>query len=252
MNKKTRVLYLMVIVMVLALGFASFSAIAKNEGNKNEKSNKNSQSQEKTKNNENQNANLKNFEKPNNEKGESNSKINKEKSEEVVKNLKEVADEEKNKGNKEVGEQIEQVIQEQEQTQEQTSDSIEEVETRGKVKTFLIGTDYKNLGQLRSELVHNRNQIRQLTQSLTQVQTEESKAMIEAQLQIMMQERERIKSVITANEDNFSLFGWVTRFLTNYEETPINEQEEDDLAEEVNEAIKNTEIPAPTTETPAQ
>lgn len=240
MDKKTKAPYVTVIAMALVFGLASFAAVAKNDNAKNDNG-KNNKS-EKTvgvqdKNKSNLTVEFKNFEKPNKAKGETNAQIHKENSQEVVKNLEQVATQEKSSGNTQVSNQIQQVVQEQEQTQEQTTDAISEVESRGKFKTFLLGTDYKNLGQLRSDLVHNRNQIRKLTQTMAQVQNEGDKTLLQEQLTLLMQERERIKNIITTNESSFSLFGWVSRFLANYEQTPINEEEEQDLAEEVDEAI---------------
>lgn len=238
MNQKTKSVYFSVIALSLVFGLASFVAVAKNDNAK-------AQSKGKT-------VNTKNFEKADTTKGTTNAQLHKEKSEEVTKTLKEEAKKQKDAGNTEVGDQIQQVVTEQEQTQEETADAIAEVESRGKVKTFLVGTDYKNLGQLRSSLVHNRNEIRKLTKSLAQVVTPEEKALIEAQLLTLTQERERIKTVITTNESSFSLFGWVSRFLTNYEQTPINEAEETELTTEVETAIEvadSTGSTAPVTTT---
>jgi len=246
MNRK--ITYSAVIALAVVFSLASFAAMAKNGNAQNDKSNKSSNSQGK----KDTTAELKNFEKANETKGGTNAQVHKDKSEEVAKKLEEAANGEKAKGNKEVGEQIEAVAAEEEQAQEDTSKAIEEVESRGKVKTFLLGTDYKNLGQLRSSLVHNRNQIRTLTRTMAQAQTEEGKALIEAQLVTMAQERERIKSVITANESSFSLFGWVSRFLNDYEQAPINEQEETELENEVEEAIGNATTPVVPATTPAQ
>jgi hypothetical protein len=228
MNKKTKLSYLFGIALSLVFGCASFVAFAKNDNAKSK-----AQGRSKT-------VNIKNFEKADSVKGTTNAQIHKDKSEKVAKTLQEVADEQKTAGNTEVSDQIQQVVAEQEQTQAQTTDAIAQVETRGKVKTFLFGTDYKNLGQLRSSLVHNRNEIRKLTQTLTQIQTPEQQALIEAQLATLTQERERIKTIITTNESGFSLFGWVSRFLNNYEQTPINDQEEAQLTDEVENAIDNT------------
>jgi len=47
-----------------------------------------------------------------------------------------------------VGEEIRVVAQEQEQSNERAIKAIENIETRGGFKTFLIGTDYKNIGAL--------------------------------------------------------------------------------------------------------
>lgn len=234
MNQKTRLSYLVVIVLSLAMSLASLVAVAKNDNGNNNKSNKTSQSQGKSK-----SVNLKNFEKPDKAKGETNAQLHKKKTDEVIQNLEEAASSEESTGNTGAGNQIKQVVQEQEQTQEQTIDAIERVEKRGKIKTFLVGTDYKNLGQLRSTLVHNRNQIRKLTQTINQVQNGGDTTLLQEQLATLMLERERIKAIITANESTFSLFGWVSRFLANYEQTPINEQEETQLTNEVEDAIDN-------------
>lgn len=232
MLQKTKVFYLFTIVFTLAFAVASLSAMAKNDNAKNDNSNKSSQSEEK-----NNAADLTKFETPDKAKGETDAQVNKEKTESVAKTLKELAKGEKAIGNAEVSNQIQEAAIEQEQIQAKTTDAIEQVETRGKVKTFLLGSDYKNLGQLRSNLVQNRNQIRKLTQTMNKLQNSADVTVLQEQLTILMQERERIKNFITTNESNFSLFGWVSRFLTNYEKTPINEQEEKDLTDEVEEAI---------------
>lgn len=245
MNKKTKLSYLIVIVFALALSLTSLVAVAKNESAKNDNSNKTSQSQVKGKD---KTVNLKSFEKPDKTKGQTNAQVHEEKIEKVNEKLGEVSDQEESQGNTEISDQIDQVVTEQEQSQGETVAAIEEVESRGKIKTFLVGTDYKNLGQLRSSLVQNRNQIRKLTRTMSQVQNEGDQTLLQEQLETLMQERERIKEVITTNQDSFSLFGWVTRFLTNYEETPINQQEEEDLTEEVEEAIDDANENQETTE----
>lgn len=179
----------------------------------------------------------------------------------VVNNLKEVAKEEKKaeQEQKKVEKKIQ--VQEEEMTQEQIAGELEEiagtedeaeeevteaiskVEKRGKLKTFFIGTDYKNMGQLRSELVRNRNQIRQLTRLANKVEGEDNKLTLENQIATMLQEREGIYNLIKDNEEKFSLLGWVVRFLTGYPAEPITEQadEEEQLIEEVEEALLGNE-----------
>ncbi|HPN54983.1 MAG TPA: hypothetical protein PLB52_03585 [Candidatus Moranbacteria bacterium] len=246
--KKTKLL--LVLVLALALGLGTSIAFAKSDNaNKSNKTEKSAKSQEKSK-----TVNLKNFEKPDTSKGQTNAQVHKVKTQAVVENLEQVAVQEESAGNTQVSNQIETVAAVQEQIQPETVAAIEEIESRGKIKTFLVGNDYKNLGQLRSDLVHNRNQIRQLTQTMAQVQNGGDTTLIQEQLATLMQERERIKGIITTNESSFSLFGWVSRFLFNYEQTPINEEEETQLTEEVKDAIDEAatvEEVAPTTETPA-
>lgn len=222
------------VALVLVLGLMSLAAIAKNDNAKS-----NSSKNNKTENT--QKANFKNFEKADRKTGKTNAQVHREKSQAVIRNLNQVMQQEQSIGNLESGAEIQSVVREQMQNQEQTAQAIEDVEKRGRIKTFLVGTDYKNLGQLRSSLVHNRNEIRKLTRTITQVQaTGGDAAALQLQLATLMQERERIKEVIVAHETEFSLLGWVVRFLTGYEKTPINDTEEEQLTEEVADAIGET------------
>ncbi|GEM_PF-3184660 len=89
------------------------------------------------------------------------------------------------------------------------------VETRNKIKMFLIGTDYKNLGALRSELVHTRNRLEQLKRLMEQVENEEDRLQLQNQIQETEREQKRIRDFIKEQEGKFSLFGWLVKiFLT--------------------------------------
>ncbi|MFO7807296.1 MAG: hypothetical protein R6V40_02625 [Candidatus Moraniibacteriota bacterium] len=134
---------------------------------------------------------------------------------------------------------INQVAKQQQEEGEDTSRAIEKVEKRKGVAEFIIGSDYKNLGQLRSSLVRNENQIRQLTQTLSQMEDEENKQIVQDQIALLMEEREEMKNFIQENEEGFSLFGWAFRMINGYEKDAIVDQEkEQGLREEVLRALK--------------
>lgn len=229
------------VVLALTLGLTAL-AMAKNDNagggkTKGNNSDKTSQSPKMNK-----PVNLKNFERADRMTGKTNAQLHKEKIQEVVKNLEQAAKNEKSVGNPGISNEVVQVAEQEEAVETPTTQAIAEVEHRGKIKTFLLGTDYKNLGQLRSSLVHNRNQIRALTRTLSLVQASGGDtALIQGQLETLMQERERIKSVITANESSFSIFGWIAKFISGYEKTPVDDAEETQLTTEVEKAIQNTE-----------
>ena len=71
---------------------------------------------------------------------------------------------EKQKG--EIGTEIKAIADEQNKVKDEVSDKIERVQNRSKVKTFFFGTDYKNIGQLRSDMVKTNNQIEALKRVL--------------------------------------------------------------------------------------
>gem|GEM_PF-4070696 len=148
--------------------------------------------------------------------GSINAATHKVNTQEVVENLRQISDEEDQAGNEETGEDIDEVALDEEEAVDEVTEAIKAVETRSKWKTLLLGSDYKNLGQLRSSLAHNTNSIRQLSKSQDEVLVPGNEAEVQTQLQLMLQERERIRNVIMANESEFGLLGWVFRFLNGY------------------------------------
>lgn len=112
-----------------------------------------------------------------------------------------------------IGQQVKVIAQQQNEAKEKVAESIDKVEKRGKFKTFLIGTDYKNTGALRSEMVKTRNQIEQLKRLADKAENDQDKTELQNQIQILEQERTSIENLITQNENKFSLFGWVVKLL---------------------------------------
>lgn len=141
----------------------------------------------------------------------------------VVKEIKRVAETEEAGGNDEVGEELTSIAEEQEETTDETAEAIEEVVNEPKWKIFLIGTDYKNLGQLRSTLAKNTNTIRKLTSTVEKLTSEGGDETIQANLDLLNAEREKIISVIKASESQFSLLGWVSKLLAGYTSVPVDD-----------------------------
>jgi hypothetical protein len=127
----------------------------------------------------------------------------------VVQELLEVAD--NTKGG--IGEQVRVIAQEQEKTREQVADQIESIQQRNGIKTFLIGTNYRNLGALRSEMVNTENRLKQLNNLMEQTQNQSDQDTLQLQIQTMQAEQERINSFIQTNESKFSLFGWFVKLF---------------------------------------
>jgi len=107
-----------------------------------------------------------------------------------------------------IGPQVKVIAQQQNQDEAVTDEALQSVETRGKIKTFLVGSDYKNLGALRSQYVHTRNRIRQLTRLMNDTQDETVKATLATQIQTLNTDMTNLNKFITDNENQFSLFGW--------------------------------------------
>jgi len=112
-----------------------------------------------------------------------------------------------------IGEQVRTIAQQQNQSASTTIKAMEKIQIRNKVKTFLIGTDYKNIGQLRSEIVKTENQINQLNGLVDKTTSEENKTILQAQIQVLEQEQQKINDFLKVNESKFSLFGWFVKLF---------------------------------------
>ena len=77
------------------------------------------------------------------------------------------------------------------------------------------------------------------------MQDGDNKTALQEQLELMVQERERINTIITEEEDSFSLFGWAFRLINGYEKLEDDEEEaeeEDELQAEIDEALADTTV----------
>lgn len=112
-----------------------------------------------------------------------------------------------------IEQQIKVIAERQNDFKEKVAESIDKVEKRGKFKTFLIGTDYKNTGAFRSKMVKTRNQIDQLKRLGDKAENDQDKAELQSQIQTLEQEQVNIDSFINQNENKFSLFGWTVKLF---------------------------------------
>jgi hypothetical protein len=121
-----------------------------------------------------------------------------------VKSMLEVSDRERS-----IGAQVKVIAQAQNDSEKETTDAIVKIENRGGFKTFLIGSDYKNIGILRSKMVTTANQLAELERLAEKAVTSEDKVEIKAEISAMKVEQSKIEAFISAHENEFSLFGWM-------------------------------------------
>lgn len=110
-----------------------------------------------------------------------------------------------------IGEQVREVAKAQNESASTTQDAIVEVENKGKFETFLFGSDYKNLGKLRTEVVKTENDITKLNNLAERAVNSTVKTELEAQIKALEDARAKVDAFIKAHENSFSLFGWLIR-----------------------------------------
>jgi len=118
-----------------------------------------------------------------------------------------------NRAGEGIGQQIKIIAEEQNQSEETMVQAMEKVQTRSQIKTFFMGTDYKNLGVLRSEMVQTQNRLQQLNTEMEKIQNQADKTELQNQIQALTQEQEKIENFIKTEEGRFSLFGWFVKLF---------------------------------------
>lgn len=129
---------------------------------------------------------------------------------EAVLKLVELAGKDKN-----IGEEISQVAKEEDESSEKVAEAIKEVENRGKFKTFLIGTDYKNIGAIRSEMVRSENNIDRLAKAKERTLDPILKAELDVQIAALQKANDDAEAFVKANESKFSIFGWFVKIFNS-------------------------------------
>jgi len=114
-----------------------------------------------------------------------------------------------------IGEQVREVARAQSSSTDKIVQAMEQVQTRSKIKTFLFGSDYKNLGALRSEMVQTRNRLEQLNRLLVDVVDEADKTELQEQIDTLTAEQTKIDNFIQEREQagKISLLGWLVRLF---------------------------------------
>ncbi|MFA5208404.1 MAG: hypothetical protein WC428_07225 [Candidatus Paceibacterota bacterium] len=127
----------------------------------------------------------------------------------VVQNLLNAADNEQG----EIGDQIRVMAQQQNQSKDDIANTIDKVNARNGLKIFLIGLDYKNIGQLRSEIANTDNRIDRLNTLLGKLENSQDITTIQDQIKTLEENRQKINDIVKANESKFSLFGWFVKLF---------------------------------------
>ncbi len=114
-----------------------------------------------------------------------------------------------------IGAEVRVVAQEQSASATTTAAAIEKAEKKGKISTFLFGSDYKSLGELRSSMTVTTNSIERLTNLLDRTIGSSDKAELQLQIDALKATQAEVSAFIETKESSFSLFGWLIKPFAN-------------------------------------
>ena len=110
-----------------------------------------------------------------------------------------------------IGAQVRAVAQSQQDSASTSAKAIANVEDRGWLRTVLFGSDYRSLGQLRSEMVTTNANITQLKNLLGNAVLDADKAELSAQIAVLEDLQAKTEAFVQTRESSFSIFGWFTK-----------------------------------------
>lgn len=112
-----------------------------------------------------------------------------------------------------IGSQVRVIAREQNDSGTTTAQARAQIETRGKFKTFLIGSDYKNIGIIRSELAQTEKRIARLEALAVSSTVAADKDELNLQIQALKDDKVKLELFVEARENVFSLFGWFVKLF---------------------------------------
>lgn len=118
--------------------------------------------------------------------------------------------------NPEVGEQLQNSVEAQQHAQERIQETLTDMKARPGFLRFILGPDYKNAGQVRSQLVQMKNQINQLTRLKASIDDPESQQQLQGIIDDLQSQSNQLELQLNNSLTGFSLFGWLSRILSGY------------------------------------
>jgi hypothetical protein len=112
-----------------------------------------------------------------------------------------------------IGAQVRVIAQAQNDSASTTEEAITKLETRSKLKTFLIGTDYKTVGELRAEISKTNANLMQLESLRDKAVTASARAELDIQIEALEKTQAELEAFVEAHEDAVSMFGWLAKLF---------------------------------------
>ncbi|AKM83555.1 hypothetical protein A2422_01655 [Candidatus Woesebacteria bacterium RIFOXYC1_FULL_31_51] len=117
--------------------------------------------------------------------------------------------------NEDVEAEVEDIKDEQVDADTEIDNSLNDMKARPSIVKFIMGPDYKNAGQVRSQIVQLRNQIEKLTRLKDKLSTT-NVATIDETIASLNSDLYDIELKLSEQLKGFSLLGWLSKLLANF------------------------------------
>lgn len=112
-----------------------------------------------------------------------------------------------------IGQEVSKIAKEQEDSAKKIKEAMDKVDMAGRFRTLFIGTDYKNLGALRSELVKTQNAIDRLTKAMERTTDMDIRVGLQKQIDALKATLAKAETFAKDHESQFSFLGWFVKLF---------------------------------------
>ncbi|EKD95767.1 MAG: hypothetical protein ACD_24C00341G0003 [uncultured bacterium] len=110
---------------------------------------------------------------------------------------------------------LQQTIQITEESQATAEGALKDMSGRPGFLKFIIGPDYKNAGEVRSEIVRMRNEIQKLTRTRERVSGTDQ-TVIDESIASLEENLTELETSLSEALEGVSLFGWLSKLLSGF------------------------------------
>lgn len=125
-------------------------------------------------------------------------------SEDVYKNLKDVAEIE----GEDAGEKVKTVAESQRESAKKVGEVVKSIDERNPALQLLLGTKQSDLDQLNTEITNNEARIATLSDAANSIQDPDLKSVVTDQIETLKQETLKLKTFVSGQKNRISAFGW--------------------------------------------
>lgn len=113
-----------------------------------------------------------------------------------------------------LGEQMQNVLQEQTQAQNQIQQELTKLQARSRIQRFFFGADYGAIKSLKGQLEQNQTRIQALTNLQTQLSNQSEITLVKQTVQALVDQNTALQEMVDAQEKSVGLFGWFFRLFS--------------------------------------
>jgi hypothetical protein len=112
-----------------------------------------------------------------------------------------------------IGERVREIARNYEEDNNKIEDGLKAIKNRGQFRKFILGPDFKKIGETEEMLARHTERLNELKQLSSQATTDEDRSLLEQRIYEMETIKMEIEKEVLEEQKGFSLFGWLNKLI---------------------------------------